>query len=100
MMDVLLDVSPVEVRGPMRAVKARVIYAVDESGAGRLYVARGSEDVTVFEVSEPTKTDPRRSQFAAENGLTFYRRGCGSCGYSLRSVPVDKLIAVAAPLKA
>lgn len=94
-MDVLLDVSPVEVRGPMRAVKARVIYA-----DGKLYVARGSQDVTSYDVPEPTKTDPRRSQFAAENGLTFYRRGCGSCGYSLRNVPVADLIAVAVPAEA
>lgn len=91
-MDIKLDVSPVEVRGPMRAVKARVIYA-----DGKLYVARGSQNVTSYEVAEPTKTDPRRSQFAAENGLTFYRRGCGSCGYTLGRIPAADLIAVAVP---
>lgn len=90
--EILLDVSPVEVRGPIRAVKARVIYA-----DGKLYVARGSQDVTSFEVPEPTKTDPRRSQFAAENDLTFYRRGCGSCGYTLGRIPAEDLIAAAIP---
>lgn len=99
-MDVLLDVSPVQVSGPMRAVKARVVYAVAD-GVGKLYVARGSQDVTSYDVPEPTKTDPRRHQYAAESiGLSFYRRGCGSCGYTLARVPVADLIAVAKPASA
>jgi hypothetical protein len=88
-----IDVSPVQVSGPMRAVKARVIWA-----DGKLYVARGSRDVTVFEVPEPpAQTDPRRGVWQTPEGLKFYRRGCSSCGYTLNRVPAADLMAIAVP---
>lgn len=91
-----IDVSPVQVSGPIRAVKARVIWT-----DGKLYVARGSKDVTVFDVpEEPTKTDPRRGLWETPDGLKFYRRGCSSCGYTLNRVPAADLIAVAKPASA
>jgi hypothetical protein len=88
-----IDVSPVQVSGPIRGVKARVIWQ-----DGKLYVARGAQDVTVFDVpEEPVPTDQRRSMWETPEGLKFYRRGCSSCGYTLGRVPAADLIARAVP---
>jgi hypothetical protein len=90
--NVTLDVSPVDVRGVIRGSKARVIYA-----DGKLYVALGINNVKMIEAPEPVQTKPGNGPRAVWEtaGLTFYRRGCSTCGYTLNRHPAATLIAKA-----
>lgn len=93
--NVTLDVSPVEVRGAVRGSKARVIYA-----DGKLYVALNVNDVRVLEMEQPTETKastqrrPWSGQWEGQ-GISFYRRGCATCGYTLNRHAAATLIAKA-----
>lgn len=85
----IVDLSPVNVSGPVRASRARVIWE-----AGKLYIAKSKTDVTVYDAEKPERDSPSSSTWRTGE-FVFHKRGCSSCGYALGRYKARELMAAA-----
>ncbi len=76
----MLDIGPCEVRGAMRASRARVMY---DPATGTLYVVKNVDTVRKFSTGEPVLKVDKYTAKGDGVEVTFFRRGC-TCSYSLK----------------
>lgn len=78
----MLDVGPVNIRGAVRASRARVVYK-----DGTLICVLGAKRVRTFtNIPPPVESRGVWTAHTSDGDVQWTRRGCSSCGWS-RSDP-------------
>jgi hypothetical protein len=76
----MLDIGPCEVRGAMRASRARVMY---DPSTGTLYVVQNVDKVRKFTTAAPVLSQDKYKAIGPDAEVSFFRRGC-TCSYALK----------------
>lgn len=86
----MIDIrGPVNISGAVTARRARAVWT-----EGTLYVVKSPKIIKKYETTEPIEVAKGKWEAETLDGktITLDRNGCPSCGYTLKNIPVEKIL--------